>query len=81
MEPDVHDTTRTTALDSLQWKGSGRPSDEFFPKEIFQNYRAGETYVDSPAYLLQMIAMIGQYWVPEKKFYDLLLLSGDQISI
>jgi hypothetical protein len=42
MEPNAHDTARATVLDSLQWKGSRWPSDEFFPKEIFQSYSFGE---------------------------------------
>ncbi|HWO28516.1 MAG TPA: hypothetical protein VNO32_06920 [Candidatus Acidoferrum sp.] len=47
----------------------------FFKQKSFRVTVSGRLYVESPAYLLQMIAMVGQSWVPEKEFYDLLLLT------
>jgi hypothetical protein len=34
---------------------------------------SGRSYVDSPAYEMQIVAAVAQFWGPEKEFYELLL--------
>jgi hypothetical protein len=45
------------------------------PRGTLRITKSGRAYVDSPAYELQILGLVGQFWKPDKSFYELLLIT------